>query len=141
MVSDLALGSASAADSMARAFYDNGDVHPVDSDFGVILLPGEVSIITNAEGKVSLTVKVPGWNGVVTAVESVGQELVDDFLVTHGCFASNGHTQTDLEVTVLDPSECALGFDTSHQLQNVFSIEKAFSALTDTDVNADLGHT
>jgi hypothetical protein len=72
MVSDLTLGSATATDSVARALNNNGNVHPVDSDFWVVLLPGEIRVISDPKGKVSLIIKVPRRNGVVSTVEGIG---------------------------------------------------------------------
>ena len=80
----LALCLSSAAYSVTRSFENDVDVHSVDSDIWIVLLLGEIRIITDSEGKISLGVKVPTWNGVVTDPEGVGQEFFDGSLVSHG---------------------------------------------------------
>ena len=80
----LALRLSSAAYSVARSFENDVDVHSVNSDVWIVLLLGEIRVITDSEGKISLSVKVPTWDGVVSDPEGVGQEFLDGSLISHG---------------------------------------------------------
>ena len=76
-LTDLALGSSASADTVAWSLENHGDVHTEDTDVGVVLLSWEIRIVTDTKGKVAFSVKVPTWDGVVTAVKGIGQERVD----------------------------------------------------------------
>ena len=138
---DLALGSSAATDSVTWTLNDDVDVHTKDSDVGIVFLSWEISVVTNTEGKVALSVKVPRRDSVFSAVESVGKELLDDRLIAHGSFATDWCTNSNLQVTVLNATEGALRLDTGDHLKDIFSVDKAFSTFTNTNVHADLGHT
>ena len=80
----LALCLSSAAYSVTRSFENDVDVHSVNSDVWIVLLLREIRVITDSKGKISLGVKVPAWNGVVSDPEGVGQEFLDGSLISHG---------------------------------------------------------
>ena len=134
----LALCLSTSADTVARSLENDVDVHTVDTDVWIVFLLWEIRVITNTEREVSLCVKVPGWDGVVTNPESVGQEFLDGFLVTHGGAATDWCTFTDLEVTILNLTECSLWADTSYHFENVLSVDQSVTTFTNSDVDADL---
>ena len=134
----LALCLSTSADTVARSLENDVDVHTVDTDVWIVFLLWEIRVVTDTEREVSLCIKVPAWDGVVTYPESVGQELLDGFLVTHGGAATNWRTLTDLEVTVLNPTECSLWANTSDHFENVFSVDQTVTTFANTDVDANL---
>ncbi len=137
-LANLALCLSASADTVARSLENDVDVHTVDADVWIVFLLWEIRVITNTEREVSLCVKVPAWDGVVTNPESVGQEFLDGILVTHGGAAPDWCTFTDLEVTVLNLTECSLWADTSDHFENVLSVDQSVTAFANTDVDADL---
>ena len=134
----LALCLSTSADTVARSLENDVDVHTVDTDVWIVFLLWEIRVITNTEREVSLCVKVPAWDGVVTNPESVGQEFLDGVLVTHGGSATDWCTFTDLEVTILNLTECSLWPDTSYHFENVLSVDQSVTTFTNSDVDADL---
>ena len=134
----LALCLSTSADTVTRSLENDVDVHTVDTDVWIVLLLWEIRIVADTEREVSLCVKVPAWDGVVTNPESVGQEFLDGFLVTHGRTATDWCTFTDLEVTVLDFTECSLRTNTSDHFENVLSVDQSVTTFANTDVDADL---
>ena len=82
-LANLALCLSASADTVARSLENDVDVHTVDTDVWIVFLLWETCcVVTDTEREVSLCVKVPAWDGVVTNPESVGQEFLDGFLVT-----------------------------------------------------------
>ena len=137
-LANLALCPSASADTVARSLENDVDVHTVDTDVWIVFLLWEIRVVTDTEREVSLCVKVPAWDGVVTNPESVGQEFLDGFLVTHGGSATNWCTLTDLEVTVLNLTKRSLWANTSDHFENVLSVDQAVTTFANTDVDADL---
>ena len=123
-LANLALCLSASADTVARSLENDVDVHTVDTDVWIVFLLWEIRVVTDTKREVSLCVKVPTWDGVVTNPESVGQEFLDGFLVTHGGAATDWCTLTDLEVTVLNLTECSLWANTSDHFENVLSVDQ-----------------
>ena len=59
--------------------------------------------------------------------------------LAHGCFAPNGGTDTNLEVSVLNAAQGSLWLDAGDHFENVFSVHEAFTTFTHADVHAHLG--
>ena len=137
-LANLALCLSASADTVARSLENDVDVHTVDTDVWIVLLLWEIRVVTDTKGEIALCIKVPTWDGVVTYPEGIGQEFLDGFLVTHGRTATDWCTFTDLEVTVLDLTECSLWADTSDHFENVLSVDQSVTAFTNTDVDANL---
>lgn len=137
-LANLALCLSASADTVARSLENDVDVHTVDTDVWIVFLLWEIRVITDTEREVSLCVKVPVWDGVVTNPESVGQEFLDGFLVAHGGAATDWRSLTDLEVTVLNLTECSLWANTSDHFENVLCIDQTVTTFANTDVDADL---
>jgi hypothetical protein len=57
--SNLASGTATTTDTVARSFKNNGDVHSIDPNVWIVLLIREISVIPNSEGEVAFSVEVP----------------------------------------------------------------------------------
>ena len=138
-LANLALCLSASADTVTRPLENDVDVHTVDTDVWIVFLLWEIRVVTDTEREVSLCVKVPAWDGIVTNPESVGQEFPDGFLVTHGGAATDRRTLSDLEVTVLDLTECSLWADTCDHLENVLGVDQSVTTFADTNVDADLG--
>lgn len=137
-LANLALRLATSADTVARSFENDIDVHTVDTDIWIVFLLWEVRVVTDTKRQIALCVKVPVWNGVVTNPKRIGQEFLDGFLVAHGGAAANWCTLTDLEVTVLDFTECSLWANTSNHFENILSVDQSVTTFANTDVDADL---
>ena len=135
----LALRLTTSANTVARSLENDVDVHTVDTDVWIVFLLWEIRVVTDTEREVSLCVKVPTWDGVVTDPESVGQEFLDGFLVTHGRAAADWCTFTDLEVTVLNLTERSLWTDSSDHFENVLCVDQSVTPFTNTDVDTNLG--
>ena len=138
-LANLALCLSASADTVTRSLENDVDVHTVDTDVWIVFLLWEIRVVTDTEREVSLCVKVPTWDGVVTNPEGVGQEFLDGFLVTHGGAATDWCTLTDLEVTVLNLTECSLWANPSDHFENVLSVDQSVTTFTYTDVDANLG--
>ena len=66
---------------MTRSLYHYVDIHTKIPMSGSYFWSGS-HIITNSKGEISLSIKIPSWNNVLSDPKSVGQEFLNGLWVS-----------------------------------------------------------